>query len=194
MSATPTENALSFHKEHGGEIEELFSRYHMHPLPVPKLIVRKGIFIYVELLDVLRNFLKKTKPVFIFVPTIDMCESLYSFLRIFFKGGLKLHSKIDERQKKLSEFKNGRYRYIVTTAILERGVTFSGLQVIIFKADHTLYNSHALIQIAGRVGRKKDHPDGEVIFLANESTREIEDAITEIKRANESLQNLSKNL
>ncbi|MBE6136043.1 MAG: DEAD/DEAH box helicase [Erysipelotrichaceae bacterium] len=192
MSATPTDNALSFHKENGGEIEELFSRYHMHPLPVPRLIVRKGVFIHIELIDVLRKFLKKTKPVFIFVPTIDMCESLYSFLKLFFKRGLCLHSKVGDRQNKLQEFKEGKYRYIVTTAILERGVTFPDLQVIIFKADHTLYNSHALIQIAGRVGRKKEHPDGEVIFLANESNEEIENAIAEIKRANKSLQNMSK--
>ena len=192
MSATPTENALIFHKESGGEVVELFSRYHMHPLPEPKLIVRKGVFIYVELLDVLRKFLKKTKPVFIFAPTIEMCESLFMFLRIFYKGGLCLHSKVEDRQEKLGKFKEGIYRYIVTTAILERGVTFPDLQVIIFKADHVLYTSHALIQISGRVGRKKDHPDGEVIFLINEENDQIKIAVDEIKRANKSLQNMLK--
>ena len=194
MSATPTDHALTFHKENKGEVEELFSRYHMHPLPVPKLLVRKGVLIYVELLDVLQKFLKKTKPVFIFAPTIDMCESLFMWLKVIFKGGLCLHSKVEDRQEKLEEFKNHKYRYIVTTAILERGVTFPDLQVIIFRADHTLYDSHALIQISGRVGRKKDHPDGEVIFLANENTEEIENTIREIERANKSLQNMSKNL
>ena len=194
MSATPTENALSFHKKHGGEVEELFSRYHMHPLPVPKLVISKGVFIYLELIDILRKFLKKTKPVFIFASTIDMCERLFTILRWIFKGGICLHSKVEDRQEKIADFKKGKYRYIVTTAILERGVTFPDLQVIIFKADHTLYNSHALIQIAGRVGRKKEHPDGEVIFLANENTEEIENAIREIERANKSLQNMSKNL
>ena len=194
MSATPTETALTFHKEHNGEVEELFSRYHMYPLPEPKLLCRKGLLIYIELFDVLRKFLKKTKPVFIFVPTIDMATSLFFVLKLFFKKGLCLHSKVENRQKLLEQFKNGEYRYIVTTAILERGVTFPDLQVIIFKADHVLYDSHALIQISGRVGRKKDYPEGEVIFLANENTKEIETAISEIKRANKSLQNLSKKL
>ena len=120
--------------------------------------------------------------------------SAFFFLKLFYKGGLCLHSKVEDRQSKLEDFKKGKYRYIVTTAILERGVTFPDLQVIIFKADHKLYDSHALIQISGRVGRKKDHPDGEVIFLANENTDEIKRTITEIKRANKSLQNMFKNL
>ena len=123
-----------------------------------------------------------------------MATSLFFILRLFFKKGLCLHSKVEDRQKKLEQFKNGEYRYIVTTAILKRGVTFPDLQVIIFKADHVLYNSHALIQISGRVGRKKDYPEGEVIFLANEETDEINKSIEEIRRANKSLQNMLKKL
>ena len=194
MSATPTQNALNLFKENNGEVVELFSRYHMHPLPVPKIIKRKGKLIYVELLDILRKFLKKTKPVFIFTPTIDICESTYLFLKMFFDKGICLHSKKMDRQEKIQEFKQGKYRYIVTTAILERGVTFPDLQVIIFMADHSIYDSHALIQISGRVGRKKDYPDGEVIYLVNGINKEIIKSIDEIKRANKSLQNLPKKL
>ena len=73
---------------------------------------------------------------------------------------------------------------------MERGVTVSDLQVIVYLSDHPIYDSHSLIQIAGRVGRKKDAPEGEVIFLAKRKNKEIERAINEIKFANNQLQNM----
>ena len=75
----------------------------------------------------------------------------------------------------------------MTTAVLERGVTVKDLQVIIFGADHPLYSSAALIQISGRVGRKKDAPTGEVVFIAKRETKEMVEAVNEIKLANKSL-------
>ena len=79
----------------------------------------------------------------------------------------------------------------MTTVVLERGVTVKDLQVIVCNADHSIYDKHALIQIAGRVGRKKDAPEGEVIFLAKKLTRAIQDTISDIEKSNESLQSLS---
>jgi competence protein ComFA len=73
---------------------------------------------------------------------------------------------------------------------LERGVTLEGLQVVVFKADHFIYDAGSLVQIAGRVGRKTSNPFGEVIFLVNEKTKETNNTIKDIERANEYLQNL----
>ena len=87
----------------------------------------------------------------------------------------------------IDDFRKGAYSILVTTAVLERGVTIKNLQVIIFNADHVLYTSQALIQISGRVGRKKDCPTGEVVFIASKKTKEMEVCISEIKTANESL-------
>ena len=47
-----------------------------------------------------------------------------------------------------------------------------------------------IIQIAGRVGRKKEAPEGEVIFLARENNEEMQRAIAEINAANKKLPNL----
>ena len=74
-----------------------------------------------------------------------------------------------------------------TTAVLERGVTVKNLQVIVFNSSHALYTSQALVQISGRVGRKKDYPNGEVIFIASKKTKEMEECLNEIKKANEDL-------
>ena len=78
----------------------------------------------------------------------------------------------------------------MTTAVLERGVTVKDLQVIVYRSDHPIYDSHALIQIAGRVGRKKEAPEGEVIFLAKENNREMQRAVEEIISANKKLPNM----
>ena len=46
------------------------------------------------------------------------------------------------------------------------------------------------MQIAGRVGRKKESPEGEVIFIGKTKTRHMEKAISDIISANKELQNL----
>ena len=64
------------------------------------------------------------------------------------------------------------------------------LQVIVFRADHAIYDEYSLVQIAGRVGRKKDAPEGEVIFIAREETTHIQRAIQSIVTANKALQDM----
>ena len=90
----------------------------------------------------------------------------------------------------IDDFKNGKYFYLVTTAVLERGVTIKNLQVIIFNADHDIYDEHALIQISGRVGRKYDAPEGEVVFLVDKITSSIQRTISTIEDKNKSLQTM----
>ena len=77
---------------------------------------------------------------------------------------------------------------MVTTAVLERGVTIKNLQVIVIDADNPIYDEYALIQISGRVGRKYDAPNGEVIFYANKNTPAITNAIKSIESKNTKLQ------
>ena len=78
----------------------------------------------------------------------------------------------------------------MTTSVLERGVTVKNLQVIIFKSDSFVYDSGTLVQIAGRVGRKPDSPEGEVIYLANKTTRDMEESIYSIRSSNKVLQDM----
>ena len=78
----------------------------------------------------------------------------------------------------------------MTTTVLERGVTIKGLQVIIYNADHPVYDAASLVQISGRVGRKKEESDGEVIFIVTRENKAIKDAISDIKAKNEYLQSM----
>lgn len=190
LSATPSEKFLKDFKRNGGEVFELFSRFHRHPLPVPKIIKSSNYLIYFSLIKLVKKFQKEDKPLMIFAPTISICEETNNVLRIIFKNGTFVHSKCDDRPKRIQDFRKGIYKYLVTTAVLERGVTIANCQVIIFKSDHKIYDRYSLIQISGRVGRKKDYPEGEVYYVANETTEEMVKSIEEIKRANASLQNM----
>ena len=187
MSATPSENVLKTYRNPGKMILELNIRYHKHALPIPKLIVAESDDKFDSLKKNLDLFLKQNKPVLIFVPTIDKCEEVYNQLKQSFNGGYFVHSKHEKRPRIISDFKHGEYRYLVTTAVLERGVTIRNLQVIVYDADDSLYDEHALIQIAGRVGRKADAPDGEVIFIGETITESMEKARNTIVSKNEFL-------
>ena len=193
LSATPTQELIDEYKKPGKDLLELFARFHHHNLPVPKIIEGNIIKLNYILLNKVKEFINNKKPVFIFVPTIDDSKKLGLFLKLFYSKGTYINSKREDPQKIIDDFRKKKYQYLVTTAVLERGVTIKDLQVIVYKADHSIYDSSALIQIAGRVGRKKDAPEGEVIFLAKRKTKHMERAVAEIVAANESLQNMLQN-
>ena len=190
LTATPSKELLKEYRKPGKALLKLFARFHHHYLPVPKIITGSFLKIHYKLITELKRFLNNNKQVFVFVPTIDLSKKIAMFLRIFFRSGTYINSKVKKPEKIIEKFKAKKYLYLVTTAVLERGVTIKDLQVIIYKADDAIYDSASLIQISGRVGRKKDAPEGEVIFLAKQKTEHMENAISEINSANKSLQNM----
>ena len=190
MSATPPKEVVSFFSTEGKDILKLQTRFHRHPLPVP--LIKKGItlYLFIQLVRNLLRFIKEGKQVFIFTPTIEECESIYYKLSLLFHSGNYVHSKRDNRKEIIDAFRKKTYMYLVTTSVLERGVTVKDLQVIVYKANNSIYTSGVLVQISGRVGRKIDAPIGEVIFLANEINEEIKESIRLIKENNKALQDL----
>lgn len=183
MSATSLDNIKEEIIKQNGLIFTLNKRYHNHPLPVPTIkefFIGKNIYLIYKL----NKFLKCNKPTLIFVPTIKICERLYAFLKIFFKNGECVHSQKKNREEIVENFKKNKLLFLVTTSILERGVTIKNLQVIVYNADNYLFDSKALIQIAGRVGRKIDAYDGEVVFLGGYNSTSMQEAKTKILQAN----------
>lgn len=73
---------------------------------------------------------------------------------------------------------------LVTTTILERGVTVPKSDVYILDANTRLFDDASLVQMAGRAGRSKDDPAGTVIFGAPEVNRAQKVAVHQIKRMN----------
>ena len=85
----------------------------------------------------------------------------------------------------VEEFRNRAITMLVSTTILERGVTFPFVDVFVLESNHKLFTKSALVQISGRVGRSKERPTGELLFLSDGITREMKKAIKEIKEMNQ---------
>lgn len=190
LSATPSKKLIKDFQRPGRDMMKLAIRFHRHPLPVPKVVCGNVLILYYKLLVQLKRFLHKDKQVFIFVPTVGDSKKIAIFLKLFFAKGTYINSKRKDNEKLINDFRNKKYMYLVSTAVLERGVTIRDLQVIVFHADHNIYNSASLIQIAGRAGRKKDAPEGEVIFFAKGNNQEIKNAIDDINANNKILQDM----
>ncbi len=184
MSATPKEEKILEVINNNGIYLELLRRYHNVDLPIPKIKISiiSNLFFVIKKLY---TYKKENKQCFIFTPTIEESEKLFSILKWFFKKGNVVHSKKEDRENIINDFKQKKYDYLVTTSILERGVTVKDLQVIVYHADHKIYDSASLIQISGRVGRKIDSPTGDVFFLGYKNTFSMQTAINKIKKANE---------
>ena len=190
LSATPSEEFIKEFSRKGGDVLKLTTRFHGHPLPVPELKTGGKVKLICLLIKYIKEFSKNNKPVFVFTPTIDMCENIFNLIHLFIRDGNYVHSKHPNRSSIIERFREGKYKYLITTAVLERGVTIKNAQVIIYRADHSIYDRYSLVQIAGRVGRKKEAPEGRVIYLANRNNNEIQESIKNIESANKTLQNL----
>jgi len=187
MSATPDSRTLNEFKEKGHDLITLFTRYHKKPIPVPKIVIRISFFKILFLIKKLNQYKKESKPCLVFAPTINECEDLYSIVKHFVKEGDYVHSKRKNRGEIIDFFRENKTKYLVTTAVLERGVTLKNLQVIIYNADNEIYNKESLLQISGRVGRVIGATDGEIIYLSKRKTEYMEKAIEFTKRANSNL-------
>ena len=185
LSATPLEEMIEKIKNENGVIFELNKRYHGKNIPEPKLI-KSLLFKEIITIYFLFKFVNDNKPTMVFTPTIDCCEKLYRLISFLKKNGNYVHSKKENRDQIIEKFKQGELKYLICTSVLERGVTIKNVQVIVYKASHNLYDQKTLIQIAGRVGRKIDAYDGEVIFVGEYISSSMRGALNEIRKANTS--------
>lgn len=190
LTATPSKSLIKEFESPGKDVMRLAVRFHRHPLPIPKVITGDDLYLHYKLIKETMRFLKENKPIFIFVPTIDDSKKIAMLLKPFSRYGTYVNSKRDDNDVAIDDLRNGKYKYLVTTAVLERGVTVKNLQVIVFHADHAIYDSASLIQIAGRAGRRKEAPEGEVIFFAKRNNEEIQGAIDDINSNNKILQDM----
>ncbi|MEC0267583.1 DEAD/DEAH box helicase [Paenibacillus anseongense] len=172
------------------------ARFHKNPLPVPELIaapsVNKSIHtrtlpnsLFVRLV----TSVERGAQLFVFVPNIRLVEPTVDLLKTKLQGGTTLciegtSSKDSDRTERVQRFRNRDIRVLVTTTILERGVTVPKSDVFILDADSKLFDEAALVQMAGRAGRSKDDPAGKVYFAAKEITRSQKEAIRQIEKMN----------
>ena len=187
LSATAPDEIIKEFKIKNETILELNVRYHHYPIPNPLVYTGNIIFQFLKLIELIKKYKKDNKQVFLFVPTIRIGEQLFKYLKYVFKDIIFVSSKTKDIEKIMIDFKDKKLTTLITTSILERGVTFDNLQVIVFNSDHFIFTKEALIQISGRVGRNINNPIGEVFFIARKETLEMKEAIYEISKSNKYL-------
>ena len=84
--------------------------------------------------------------------------------------------------------RQGELDLLVTTTILERGVTLPHCQVCILGADDELYTRASLMQMSGRVGRSADQPTGALWWLYQGQSLAMRQAIQQLGALNQTAQ------
>ncbi|WP_226037121.1 DEAD/DEAH box helicase [Aquibacillus saliphilus] len=172
-------------------------RFHGYPLPVPKLQMD------FDLKSALKNYsppksffswyhkrVNRQRQLLIFVPTIKLAEEMVAKLANTLnldKGDAihHVHASDPDRAERVQQYRDKKFSILITTTILERGVTFPSVDVVVIDAGHVVFDEAALVQIAGRAGRSPNDPTGEVIFHHDGKTTAIVQAIKSIKKMNQ---------
>ncbi|MFV0556266.1 MAG: DEAD/DEAH box helicase [Lactovum sp.] len=180
LTATSTENLEKQVQSKQLKRVTLARRFHANPLVVPKNIWRSQFY------KKLKEQRKDGFPLLIFVPEInfglDFTEKLTQKFPDEKIGFVASTSK--NRLDFVEDFRQKKITILVSTTILERGVTFPMVDSFVYNADHFNFTSSALIQIAGRVGRSFERPTGRVYFFHQGKTKAMVHAIAEIKKMN----------
>lgn len=167
------------------------ARYHRHPLPVPEFVWCgnwQKILQKEKLPTIVFNWLKQrmdaNKQALLFIPKIELIPKLLPILQKCHPAIEGVHAEDVKRKEKVQKMREKEIPVLVTTTILERGVTFPNIDVAVLGAEDEIFTESALVQIAGRVGRSAKFPFGTVTFFHYGITRAMHKARRQIVSMN----------
>ncbi|TSB48346.1 DEAD/DEAH box helicase [Alkalicoccobacillus porphyridii] len=189
LSATPSKTLL---RSKGLEVVRIPRRYHGYDLPVPRLqwcgnwrkslrkqrlpqVIKQWVVIHVN----------KRIPALLFVPSIKVLHEVSAILTSLSIPHAAVHSDAPDRHTHIQSFRDSSIPLLVTTTILERGITISKVEIGVLGAEADIFTEAALVQISGRVGRDKQFPQGDAVFFHYGRTDAMIAAKNHIKKMNE---------
>lgn len=158
----------------------LYIRPSLKPLIVPKVIYSINV-INILIIEMLLR--RMGNQCIIFVSSKKVCILLYKIFSKLFSCTY-VYSDLEERNSNISKFKNKEYKYIVSTTVLERGITIKDVNIIVLYDRDKAFDKASLIQMVGRVGRNYKNPYGYAYILSNCYSKDIINCKREIKEAN----------
>lgn len=165
MSATVSSEFLKTNKDTKTFL--IPSRFHKKPMVIPEFVKIKN---KTNLIKKLKKYLdanqKNPKQTLLFVPTIELGLHYKRILKNLNFNTDFISSKTVYKKELINQFRNKEINFLITTTILERGVTFSNIDVFVLHADHKVFNKDTLIQISGRVGRDISYTNGLLLFFS----------------------------
>jgi len=185
VTATPSQKLLNAYQHESYSF--IPKRFHNHPLPVPQFCALWGYNksfkqgkIPKKLIKWTEERLERKEPFLIFFPTISLMHKAIPLFQLINEKILAVHAEDPERKEKVWMLRKNEVQGLLTTTILERGITISNVQVAVIGAESPIFTASALIQIAGRVGRNIQFPDGDVLFFHHGITTEMDEARAKI--------------
>lgn len=161
---------------------ELFVRPTHRPLSVPRLICLPELlsfFCVAYLMSLTAN------QCIIFVPSRRKCRIFHLILSRFFSCTY-VYSDLRERKENIEAFRKGKYRFLISTTVMERGVTIAGVSVIIFHYAES-FDQSSLVQMLGRVGRSVHDGRGKSYLFCAKRSKEVRETLDYLKNANSRL-------
>ena len=172
LTATPNEKWQRECRQGKRPFTTIPARFHRHPLPIPQFVwcgnwqksLQKNK-LPPNVLRWIKERLQVNKQALVFFPHINLMEKSLPILRKIHPNIEAVHAEDPERKEKVQKMRDKGIPILLTTTILERGVTFPNIDVAVVGAEDDIFTESALVQIAGRAGRSKDHPHGVVTFF-----------------------------
>ncbi|MBD1381387.1 DEAD/DEAH box helicase [Metabacillus arenae] len=195
LSATPSKKMQHKVERRKLDCVKIPARYHGHTLPVPsfewcgnwrKALEKRKL--PQTILNWVLNQIDNQKQAFIFAPRIEFLNKIVDLIKPFCDLVDSVHAEDPERKEKVLAFREGKTLLLVTTTILERGVTIPNSDVAVLGAEDSIFTESALVQIAGRVGRHPDYPGGDVFYFHYGKT----EAMIQAKNHIEAMNSLAK--
>lgn len=180
LSATPDEVSLAEIEAGRLKVARLFRRPHGQPLPEPRFYLRP---VWLQIFGLLWQLHRMApRQVLVFVPRIRDGNRLSRLL-----GCPCIHSQSPDKDDIMRRFSGKEYRVLVSTTLLERGITVPSVQVIVLRADHPVFTMASLVQIFGRAGRSFDDPKGECLCFAASLSDSMRQSANLLHQMNESV-------
>ncbi|MUV05674.1 DNA/RNA helicase [Planococcaceae bacterium Storch 2/2-2] len=190
VTATPS-RALRRTYEKEGALSIIPKRFHGYPLVEPtydalfgyERALRKGR-VPRKVERWMRRCMERRVPYLLFFPSIDVMEQTEALFRTIDPRVRAVHSEHPKRAERVRALRDGKLSGLLTSTILERGVTISSVQVAVLGAEQPIFTSEALVQIGGRVGRSADDPTGDFRLFHHGITRAMDEARRAIRSLN----------
>ncbi|MBA9026719.1 DEAD/DEAH box helicase [Peribacillus huizhouensis] len=191
LTATPSRQMQNAYRKGKLQAVTIPARYHRKLIPVPtmkwsgnwqKQFQKKKIPLQIQ--SWVHDRIERNIPILLFFPSIKVMKACLPLFQNIEPHLLAVHSEDPERKEKVTLLRNREVPGLLTTTILERGVTIPRLDVAVIGAEHQVFSESALVQIAGRVGRSADHPTGNITFFHYGKSEEMVKAVWHIENMN----------
>ncbi|WP_328585740.1 DEAD/DEAH box helicase [Rossellomorea aquimaris] len=191
LTATPDKKTQQKCKNREQKYIRIPARFHKQPIPLPRFVwcgIWKKALEKNKLPPPLKKWtlhkLQQEKLALIFFPTVELMEKALPLFQELNPQIDSVHAEDPLRKEKVTKMRNKETPILLTTTILERGITIPNIDVAVLGAEERIFTESALVQISGRVGRSAEFPSGDIVFFHFGRTNEMVNALLHIDRMN----------